>query len=94
MGCCCIKVFCTSRFFQCKCLCDCVAAVGDFFDPFGMGTSSGVGSSVGSSQQSSGPDLFVDLLGSESSNAGKFPPTHANPAPSNSSLFDLSKYQS
>ncbi|XP_029685623.1 cyclin-G-associated kinase isoform X2 [Takifugu rubripes] len=66
-------------------------SVGDFFDPFGMGTSSGVGSSVGSSQQSSGPDLFVDLLGSESSNAGKFPPTHANPAPSNSSLFDLNK---
>lgn len=68
--------------------------MGDFFDPFGMGTSSGVGSSVGSSQQSSGPDLFVDLLGSDSSNAGKFPPTQANAAPSNSSLFDLSKSRS
>lgn len=71
-----------------------LAAVGDFFDPFGMGTSSGVGSSMGSSQQSSGPDLFVDLLGSDSSNASRFPSAHTNAAPSNSSLFDLSKYQS
>uniref|UniRef100_H3DEV8 Cyclin G associated kinase n=1 Tax=Tetraodon nigroviridis TaxID=99883 RepID=H3DEV8_TETNG len=67
------------------------ASVGDFFDPFGMRTSSGVGSSMASSQQSSGPDLFVDLLGSDGSNTSKFPPAHTNAAPSNTSLFDLNK---
>ncbi|XP_077377441.1 cyclin-G-associated kinase [Festucalex cinctus] len=56
--------------------------ISDPFDPFGMGSSSGVGSSVGSSRQASGPDLFGDLIGSENSKA---PPT------SNASLFDLHK---
>lgn len=68
--------------------------MGDFFDPFAMGTSSGVGSSMGSSQQSSGPDLFVDLLGSDGSNTSRFPPANTTAAPANSSLFDLSEYQS
>lgn len=81
-------------FSWCGCLCDFVAAVGDFFDPFGVGTISAVGSSMGSSQQSSGPDLFVDLLGSDGSNTSRFSPAPTNAAPSNSSLFDLSKYQS
>lgn len=59
--------------------------VGDLFDPFGMGSSSGIGSSKASSRQESGPDLFENLLGSDSS-------THSNVAPaSNSSLFNLNK---
>lgn len=68
------------------------AAVGDLFDPFGMGSGSGVGSSVGSSRQASGPDLFGDLLGSDSSATSGFSSAHSNPTPaSNTSLFNLSK---
>ncbi|XP_077456668.1 cyclin-G-associated kinase [Stigmatopora argus] len=59
--------------------------VSDPFDPFGMGSSSGVGSSVGSSRQASGPDLFGDLMGSGGSASEKPSP------PSNASLFDLHK---
>lgn len=67
--------------------------MGDLFDPFGIGTGSGVGSSVGSSRQASGPDLFGDLLGSDSSATSGFSSAHSNPAPaSNTSLFNLSKY--
>ncbi|KAK5870870.1 hypothetical protein PBY51_003780 [Eleginops maclovinus] len=59
-------------------------SMGDLFDPFGMGSGSGVGSTVGSSRQASGPDLFGDLLGSDGS--------HSNPSPaSNTSLFNLNK---
>ncbi|AWP07501.1 putative cyclin-G-associated kinase-like [Scophthalmus maximus] len=65
---------------------------GDLFDPFGMGSGSGVGSSVGSSRQASGPDLFGDLLGSDSSATSGFGSGHGNPTPaSNSSLFNLNK---
>uniref|UniRef100_A0A8C2WIK6 Cyclin-G-associated kinase n=1 Tax=Cyclopterus lumpus TaxID=8103 RepID=A0A8C2WIK6_CYCLU len=50
-------------------------SMGDLFDPFGMASGSG----------DSGPDLFGDLLGSDSS-------AHSNPAPaSNTSLFNLNK---
>uniref|UniRef100_A0A672HTX3 Cyclin-G-associated kinase n=1 Tax=Salarias fasciatus TaxID=181472 RepID=A0A672HTX3_SALFA len=65
----------------------------DFFDPFGVGGSgSGVGSSVASSRQASGPDLFGDLLGSDSSATSGFSSAPSNPTPaSNSSLFNLSK---
>lgn len=56
----------------------------DLFDPFGMASGSGVDATVGSSRQDSGPDLFGDLLGSDSS-------AHSNPAP-NTSHFNLSKY--
>ncbi|XP_061760721.1 cyclin-G-associated kinase [Nerophis ophidion] len=64
----------------------------DLFDPFGMGSSSGVGSSVGSSRQASGPDLFGDLLSSEGSAGSNFSAARSNPAPvSNASLFDLDK---
>ncbi|XP_077417435.1 cyclin-G-associated kinase [Vanacampus margaritifer] len=59
--------------------------ISDPFDPFGMGSSSGVGSSVGSSRQASGPDLFGDLMGSENSAPSKAAPT------SNASLFNLNK---
>uniref|UniRef100_A0AAQ5X298 Cyclin G associated kinase n=1 Tax=Amphiprion ocellaris TaxID=80972 RepID=A0AAQ5X298_AMPOC len=66
--------------------------MGDLFDPFGMGSGSGVGSSVGSSRQASGPDLFGDLLGSDSSATSGFSSAHSNPTPaSNSSLFNLNK---
>ncbi|XP_053182021.1 cyclin-G-associated kinase [Scomber japonicus] len=66
--------------------------MGDLFDPFGMGSSSGVGSSVGSSRQASGPDIFGDLLGSDSSATSGFSSAHGNPAPaSNTSLFNLNK---
>ncbi|XP_040898015.1 cyclin-G-associated kinase isoform X2 [Toxotes jaculatrix] len=66
--------------------------MGDLFDPFGMGSGSGVGSSVGSSRQASGPDLFGDLLGSDSSATSGFSSAHSNPAPaSNTSLFNLNK---
>ena len=66
--------------------------MGDLFDPFGMGSGSGVGSSVGSSRQASGPDLFGDLLGSDSSATSGFSSAHSNPTPaSNTSLFNLSK---
>ncbi|KAM6930541.1 cyclin-G-associated kinase [Xenentodon cancila] len=66
--------------------------VGDPFDPFGMGSGSGVGSSVGSSRQASGPDLFGDLLGSDSSATSGFSSAHSNPPPaSNTSLFNLNK---
>uniref|UniRef100_A0A671WH39 Cyclin-G-associated kinase n=1 Tax=Sparus aurata TaxID=8175 RepID=A0A671WH39_SPAAU len=69
------------------------AATGDLFDPFGMGSGSGVGSSVGSSRQASGPDLFGNLLGSDSSATSGFSSAHSNATPaSNTSLFDLSKY--
>ncbi|CAN9512903.1 unnamed protein product [Ophioblennius macclurei] len=64
----------------------------DIFDPFGMGSGSGVGSSVGSSRQASGPDLFGDLLGSDSSATSGFGSAQSNAAPaSNSSLFNLNK---
>uniref|UniRef100_A0A8C4HZH2 Cyclin-G-associated kinase n=1 Tax=Dicentrarchus labrax TaxID=13489 RepID=A0A8C4HZH2_DICLA len=67
-----------------------VAAMGDLFDPFGMGSGSGVGSSVGSSRQASGPDLFGDLLHSDSSATSGFSSAHSNPTPaSNTSLFNL-----
>uniref|UniRef100_A0A4W6EJG2 Cyclin-G-associated kinase n=1 Tax=Lates calcarifer TaxID=8187 RepID=A0A4W6EJG2_LATCA len=66
--------------------------MGDLFDPFGMGPGSGVGSSVGSSRQASGPDLFGDLLGSDSSATSGFSSAHSNPTPaSNTSLFNLNK---
>uniref|UniRef100_A0AAQ5ZLJ5 Cyclin-G-associated kinase n=1 Tax=Amphiprion ocellaris TaxID=80972 RepID=A0AAQ5ZLJ5_AMPOC len=65
----------------------CVAAMGDLFDPFGMGSGSGVGSSVGSSRQASGPDLFGDLLGSDSSATSGFSSAHSNPTPSCLRLF-------
>ncbi|XP_037536836.1 cyclin-G-associated kinase [Nematolebias whitei] len=64
----------------------------DLFDPFGMGSGSGVGSSVSSSRQASGPDLFGDLLGSDSSATSGFSSAHSNPTPvSNTSLFNLNK---
>uniref|UniRef100_A0AAQ5YRI8 Cyclin-G-associated kinase n=1 Tax=Amphiprion ocellaris TaxID=80972 RepID=A0AAQ5YRI8_AMPOC len=63
----------------------CVAAMGDLFDPFGMGSGSGVGSSVGSSRQASGPDLFGDLLGSDSSATSGFSSAHSNPTPASNS---------
>lgn len=73
----------------------CVAAVGDLFDPFGMGSGSGVGSSVASSRQASGPDLFGDLLGSDSSATSGFSSAHSNATPaSNTSLFNLSESDS
>ncbi|KAG8011862.1 Cyclin-G-associated kinase [Nibea albiflora] len=66
--------------------------MGDLFDPFGIGSGSGVSSSVGSSRQASGPDLFGDLLGSDSSATSGFSSAHSNPAPaSNTSLFNLNK---
>lgn len=66
--------------------------MGDLFDPFGMGSGSGLGSSVASSQQESGPDLFENLLGSDSSATSGFSSAHSNAAPaSNSSLFNLNK---
>ncbi|KAM9392478.1 cyclin-G-associated kinase isoform 2-T2 [Pholidichthys leucotaenia] len=66
--------------------------MGDLFDPFGMGSGSGIGSSVGSSRQASGPDLFGELLGSDSSTTSGFSSAHSNPAPaSNTSLFNLNK---
>lgn len=58
-----------------------------------MGTSSGVGSSVSSSRQASGPDLIGDLLGSDSSGTSEFPSNNPPPA-SNASLFELSKHSS
>uniref|UniRef100_A0A673CBI1 Cyclin-G-associated kinase n=1 Tax=Sphaeramia orbicularis TaxID=375764 RepID=A0A673CBI1_9TELE len=65
-------------------------SMGDLFDPFGMGSGSGVGSSVGSSRQASGPDLFENLLGSDSSATSGFSSAHSNPTPaSNTSLFNL-----
>lgn len=68
--------------------------MGDLFDPFGMGSGSGVGSSVGSSRQASGPDLFGDLLASDSSATSGFSSAHSNPTPaSNTSLFNLSEFQ-
>ncbi|MED6270645.1 hypothetical protein CHARACLAT_012507 [Characodon lateralis] len=66
--------------------------MGDLFDPFGMGSGSGVGSSVGSSRQASGPDLFGDLLGSDSSATSGFSSAHSTTTPaSNTSLFNLNK---
>uniref|UniRef100_A0A7N6BQ07 Cyclin-G-associated kinase n=1 Tax=Anabas testudineus TaxID=64144 RepID=A0A7N6BQ07_ANATE len=60
-------------------------------DLFFSGQSS-VGSSVGSSRQASGPDLFGDLLGSDSSATSGFSSAPSNPTPaSNSSLFNLNK---
>lgn len=64
----------------------------DLFDPFGMGSGSGVGSSVGSSRQASGPDLFGDLLGSDSSATSGFSSAHSTTTPaSNTSLLNLNK---
>uniref|UniRef100_A0A672HU02 Cyclin-G-associated kinase n=1 Tax=Salarias fasciatus TaxID=181472 RepID=A0A672HU02_SALFA len=58
----------------------------DFFDPFGVGGSgSGVGSSVASSRQASGPDLFGDLLGSDSSATSGFSSAPSNPTPASNS---------
>uniref|UniRef100_A0A671WG20 Cyclin-G-associated kinase n=1 Tax=Sparus aurata TaxID=8175 RepID=A0A671WG20_SPAAU len=55
---------------------------GDLFDPFGMGSGSGA----------SGPDLFGNLLGSDSSATSGFSSAHSNATPaSNTSLFDLNK---
>lgn len=71
--------------------------MGDLFDPFGMGSGSGsgVGSSVASSRQASGPDLFENLLGSDSSATSGFSSAHSNATPvSNTSLFNLSKFLS
>uniref|UniRef100_A0A672HUT8 Cyclin-G-associated kinase n=1 Tax=Salarias fasciatus TaxID=181472 RepID=A0A672HUT8_SALFA len=51
-----------------------------------------VQSRVASSRQASGPDLFGDLLGSDSSATSGFSSAPSNPTPaSNSSLFNLSK---
>lgn len=62
--------------------------MGDLFDPFGMGSSS-----VASSRQASGPDLFGDLLGSDTSGTSGFPSAHTNTTPaSNTSLFNLSEF--
>ncbi|XP_072290222.1 cyclin-G-associated kinase isoform X2 [Eucyclogobius newberryi] len=58
---------------------------GDLFDPFGMGS----GSRAVSSRKESGPDLFENFLGSESS-ATSSTPSIAAPA-SNTSLFNLNK---
>uniref|UniRef100_A0A7N9AKH0 Cyclin-G-associated kinase n=1 Tax=Mastacembelus armatus TaxID=205130 RepID=A0A7N9AKH0_9TELE len=67
-------------------------AMGDLFDPYGMGSGSRVGSSVGSSRQASGPDLFSDLLGSDSSATSGFSSATSNHTPaSNTSLFNLTK---
>ncbi|XP_047447535.1 cyclin-G-associated kinase isoform X1 [Mugil cephalus] len=67
--------------------------MGDLFDPFGMGSSSGVGSSVASSRQASGPDLFGDLLASDSSATSGFNSANSNQTPaSNTSLFNLNKH--
>uniref|UniRef100_A0A7N8XBP0 Cyclin-G-associated kinase n=1 Tax=Mastacembelus armatus TaxID=205130 RepID=A0A7N8XBP0_9TELE len=67
--------------------------MGDLFDPYGMGSGSRVGSSVGSSRQASGPDLFSDLLGSDSSATSGFSSATSNHTPaSNTSLFNLSEY--
>ncbi|XP_029020020.1 cyclin-G-associated kinase [Betta splendens] len=64
----------------------------DLFDPFGMGSNSGVGSSVGSSRQASGPDLFGDFLASDGSATSGFSSAHSNPTPaSNASLLNLNK---
>ncbi|KAM9744056.1 cyclin-G-associated kinase isoform 2-T2 [Menidia menidia] len=66
--------------------------VADPFDPFSMGSGSGVGSSVGSSRQASGPDLFGDFLASDSSATSGFGSAHSNNTPaSNTSLFNLNK---
>uniref|UniRef100_A0A8C6UPK1 Cyclin G associated kinase n=1 Tax=Neogobius melanostomus TaxID=47308 RepID=A0A8C6UPK1_9GOBI len=66
--------------------------MGDLFDPFGMGSGSGLGSSVASSHQESGPDLFENLLGSDSSTTSGFSSAHSSAAPaSNTSLFNLNK---
>uniref|UniRef100_A0AAX7W697 Cyclin-G-associated kinase n=1 Tax=Astatotilapia calliptera TaxID=8154 RepID=A0AAX7W697_ASTCA len=55
--------------------------MGDLFDPFGMGSGSGVGS-----------NLFGDLLGSDSSATSGFGSAHSNATPaSNTSLFNLNK---
>ncbi|KAK7934370.1 hypothetical protein WMY93_005266 [Mugilogobius chulae] len=62
--------------------------MGDLFDPFGMGS----GSSAASSRQESGPDLFENLLGSESSATSGYSSNHSNGASaSNASLFNLNK---
>lgn len=84
----------TNEFFmQFSPLTVCFAAMGDLFDPFGMGTGSAVGSGVGSSRPASGPDLFGDLLGSDSSGTSGFSSAHTNTTPaSKKSLFDLSNY--
>uniref|UniRef100_A0A667XTD6 Cyclin-G-associated kinase n=1 Tax=Myripristis murdjan TaxID=586833 RepID=A0A667XTD6_9TELE len=70
----------------------CPTAMADPFDPFGMGSSSSTGSGLGSSRQASGPDLFEDLLGSDTSGTSGFSSAHSNPPPvSNTSLFNLNK---
>uniref|UniRef100_A0A667XTF6 Cyclin-G-associated kinase n=1 Tax=Myripristis murdjan TaxID=586833 RepID=A0A667XTF6_9TELE len=56
-------------------------AMADPFDPFGMGSSSSTGSGLGSSRQASGPDLFEDLLGSDTSGTSGFSSAHSNPPP-------------
>uniref|UniRef100_A0A8C7X4H4 J domain-containing protein n=1 Tax=Oryzias sinensis TaxID=183150 RepID=A0A8C7X4H4_9TELE len=67
------------------------AAVGDLFDPFGMGSGSGVGSSVSSSRQTSGTDLFGDLLGSDSSATSGFSSAPSNPTPASNSTDKVVK---
>uniref|UniRef100_A0A667XC21 Cyclin-G-associated kinase n=1 Tax=Myripristis murdjan TaxID=586833 RepID=A0A667XC21_9TELE len=59
----------------------CPTAMADPFDPFGMGSSSSTGSGLGSSRQASGPDLFEDLLGSDTSGTSGFSSAHSNPPP-------------
>uniref|UniRef100_A0AAY4BV72 Cyclin-G-associated kinase n=1 Tax=Denticeps clupeoides TaxID=299321 RepID=A0AAY4BV72_9TELE len=58
--------------------------VNDFFDPFGMGSSV-------PPQQSSGPDLFGDLLGSQSTATSTTSSSTNPPSSSNPSLYNLSK---
>uniref|UniRef100_H2L7B0 Cyclin-G-associated kinase n=1 Tax=Oryzias latipes TaxID=8090 RepID=H2L7B0_ORYLA len=65
--------------------------VGDLFDPFGMGSGSGVGSSVSSSRQTSGTDLFGDLLGSDSSATSGFSSAPSNPTPASNSTDKVVK---
>ncbi|KAM6965438.1 cyclin-G-associated kinase [Aplochiton taeniatus] len=65
----------------------------DLFDPFGVASAPGAG--MGAQRQTSGPDLFGDLLGSDSSATNlSSAQSHSNPPPpssSNSSLFNLNK---
>ncbi|XP_028853123.1 cyclin-G-associated kinase isoform X2 [Denticeps clupeoides] len=56
----------------------------DFFDPFGMGSSV-------PPQQSSGPDLFGDLLGSQSTATSTTSSSTNPPSSSNPSLYNLNK---
>uniref|UniRef100_A0A8C5HYN5 Cyclin-G-associated kinase n=1 Tax=Gouania willdenowi TaxID=441366 RepID=A0A8C5HYN5_GOUWI len=57
--------------------------LGDLFDPFGMG------SSTGASRQASGPDLFGDLLGSDSSTTSGISSAHSKATPPSASNTTL-----